>query len=468
MRRYREAVRPWSRWLRRFCIRWVLTLCICQSILQSVVGSDVPPLNTPESDLIAPVLAQTTNSSLRLAPLTQRVWCEEELLRLSAHTNTPHAEAIRRLLGGGEQPEASALAGLVLLTSEDDPRLVYRLSGVHSLSPNVDAVLVLDTTRSFLEERPILPWVYTAQLRIYTSLGEWRIGQAPLRWGGSYSGAMLISDTAPPLFHLGYRKEWYLGKRLGTWRYEQIATLFDEDGSRRYVMARRLSRDLSPRWHLSLSEAFKASKLPDGAAALVMPFYLYQYITMWRYYHGEDEWFNYLADVQVQYRWRNQRIYLDLLLDDVQAPRWLTRFRHKTPRKSGVLIGYHTPIANGGQFIAEIAHTDGNPGGGTYTYKIPQNRWRYRDAVLGHPAGTNRDMLWLRLDLPLAQSGYLALEYTNSRLANATPEVPVGKAWEAHLYWLIGEDYTLGVCWQKNIIRDEQESRWLLGIGMVF
>ncbi len=184
MRRYREAVRPWSRWLRRFCIRWALTLCICQSILQPVVGSDVLPLNTPESDLIAPVLAQTTNSSLRLAPLTQRVWCAEELLRLSAHTNTPHAEAIRRLLGGGEQPEASALAGLVLLTSEDDPRLVYRLSGVHSLSPNVDAVLVLDTTRSFLEERPILPWVYTAQLRIYTSLGEWRIGQAPLRWGG--------------------------------------------------------------------------------------------------------------------------------------------------------------------------------------------------------------------------------------------------------------------------------------------
>ncbi|GIV19733.1 MAG: hypothetical protein KatS3mg023_1484 [Armatimonadota bacterium] len=431
-------------------------------------SEDISPQNAPESDLVAHLLAHTQNISLRLAPFTQRVWSESDLLRLCAETDTPRSEAIRRLLQGDSAPQARAAAGLALWTGEREPRLAWRVSGIYSVAPQADMVFSVDTTRSLYEQRAIMPWLYTAQLRVYTSLGEWRIGQAPLRWGGGYSGAMLLSDTAPPLFHLGYRKQWHLGKRLGTWQFEQIATVFEENGSSRYVMARRFSRALSPQWEISLAEAFKANKLPAGLSAMVLPFYLYQHLLAWRVYDGKDEWFNYIADLQVQYRFAQQRVYLDLLLDDLQAPRWLTRFRYTTPRKSGVLIGYHTPLANGGQFIAEIAHTDGNPGGGTYSYKIPENRWRYRDAVLGHPAGTNRDMLWLRADIPLGEKAYLAVEYANSRLANATPEVPVGTAWTAHLYWLLGEECTLGVCWQRNTARDGQADRWLLGIGTVF
>ncbi|GIV17126.1 MAG: hypothetical protein KatS3mg022_2561 [Armatimonadota bacterium] len=267
---------------------------------------------------------------------------------------------------------------------------------------------------------------------------------------------------------MDYRQHWHLGKQLGTWRYEQMATLFDEDGSRRYVMARRLSRALSPRWQISLAEAFKANKLPAGVSALVLPFYLYQHLFTWRLYDGNDEWFNYMADVQVQYRFAQQKVYVDLLLDDLQAPRWLTRFRYTTPRKSGVLVGYHALLARGGQFIAEVAHTDGDPGGGVYNFKIPENRWRYRDAVLGHPVGTNRDMLYLRLDLPVAQQGYLAVEHINTRMANASPNTSVGKAWTVSFHWTLGESYTAGVRWQRSITRDEQLTRWIIHAGRIF
>lgn len=430
-------------------------------------SDDIVPLNAPENDLIARVL-QEQNGSLRLTPLAQRVWSESDLLRLSTRSDTMQATAIRRLLLGDGAPEARGVTGMAWLTGEEAPRLAWRLSGVYSLAPRADVVFSLDTTRSLFEQRPIMPWAYMLQLRLYTSLGEWRIGQAPLRWGGGYSGAMLLSDTPPPLLHVGYRQHWHLGKRLGTWRYEQMATLFDEDGSRRYVMARRLSRALSPRWQISLAEAFKANKLPAGLSALVLPFYLYQHLFTWRLYDGNDEWFNYMAEVQVQYRFAQQNLYVDLLLDDLQAPRWLTRFRYTTPRKSGVLVGYHTPLLDGGQFVVEVAHTDGDPGGGVYNFKIPENRWRYRDAVLGHPVGTNRDMLYLRLDLPLARRGYMAIEHINTRLANASPDASAGKTWTVSLHWLLAEGYIAGVRWQQGITRDEQPTRWTVQAGRIF
>ncbi|MCS7310158.1 MAG: hypothetical protein NZ741_08055 [Armatimonadetes bacterium] len=449
--------------------RLVCVWMLCwQACLGGASAGDIAPLHAPENDLAASILSRSMNGGLRLAPLTGRVWSYDQLRDVVSQDAGAAGDALRRLLGGGAQPRASALSGLALLSAEEQPRLAYRLSGLHSFGDRVDAMFVVDTTRSLYEQRPLLPWLHTAQLRLYTSWGEWRIGQAPVRWGGGYSGALLLSDHAPPMTHLSYRHRWHLGRRFGTWQFEQMAALFEEEGSRRYVMARRLSRDLSPRWHLSFAEAFKATKLPAGVAAPVLPFYFYQHRATWSYYNGRDEWFNYLAEVQLKYRWRGQTAYLNLLLDDIQAPRWLTRFRHQTPRKSGVLLGYHTPLARGGQLLVEIAHTDGDPGGGTYSFKIPENRWRYRDAVLGHPVGTNRDMLYARLDLPVAQQGYLAVEYVNTRMANASPEAHTGIAWNVHLCWMVGGEGTVGVRWQHDTTRDGEPSRWLVYVGKMF
>ncbi|GBC96029.1 hypothetical protein HRbin16_01829 [bacterium HR16] len=445
----------------------VYLMAVVQAVSCVARSDDIAPLNAPENDLIARVLG-AQNGSLQLAPLAQRVWSGSDLLRLSAESDTPQATAIRRLLLGDQAPKARVMTGVALLTGEEAPRLAWRLSGIYSLTSHADMVFSLDTTRSLFEQRPIMPWAYMLQLRVHTSLGEWRVGQAPLRWGGGYSGAMLLSDTPPPMLHVDYRQPWHLGRWLGTWRYEQMVALFDEDGSRRYVMARRLSRALSPRWQISLAEAFKANKLPAGLSALVLPFYLYQHLFTWRLYDGNDQWFNYMADVQVQYRFAQQRLYVDLLLDDLQAPRWLTRFRYTTPRKSGVLVGYHTPLSDGGQLVVEVAHTDGDPGGGVYNFKISENRWQYRDAVLGHPVGTNRDMLYLRLDLPLARRGYLAVEHINTRMANASPDVSTGKTWTVSFHWLLGEGYTAGVRWQQDITRDGQPTRWLMQVGRIF
>lgn len=448
--------------------KWGVLLCVAWSFLRQAVAEDIAPLSAPENALIAQVAARTEGIPLRLAPLTQRVWGEHDLPRLCAESVCPQADAVRRLLLGVDAPQARASTGFVLFTGEDSARLAGRFSGVFSLASHADAVLSIDTTRSLYEQRPLLPAVPIAQLRLYTALGEWRMGQAPIRWGGGYSGAMLLSDHAPPLPHLSYRQRWHFGKRLGTWQFEQMMTVLEEDGSRRYLMARRLSRDLSPRWHLSFAEAFKATKLPAGALAPVLPFYLYQHRAAWHYYNGRDEWFNYLAEVQLQYRWRGQKVYLDLLLDDLQAPRWLTRFRYTTPRKSGVLLGYRAPLPRGGQFVMEFAHTDGNPGGGTYSYKIPENRWRYRDAILGHPVGTNRDMLYVRLDVPVAERGYLTVEHVNTRRANATPLVPVEQRWTVHAAWMLPEGYFLGARWNQRTEAGTTRERWLLHVGKLF
>lgn len=445
----------------------LVTLTWC-AIFSVGWADDIVPLNQPENDLVGRLLSQGEKQGLLLAPLSGRLWSREHLLQLAQKGNTREATALQRLLRGHDASSTSAISAIALLTAEEEPRFVYRVSGIQSFNDKVDVVFTADTTRSLYEQRPLMPWLYTAQLRLYTSLGEWRVGQAPLRWGGGYSGAMLLSDYAPPLPHLSYRQRWHFGRQLGTWQFEQVVTRFEEDGSPRYVMARRLSRKLSDRWSLSLSEAFKANKLPDAVLAVIAPFYLYQHVTTRRYYPNRDEWFNYLADIQVQYRWREQRAYLEILLDDLQAPRWLTRYRYTTPRKSGILVGYHTPLKGGGQLVVEVIHTDGDPGGGTYSYKIPENRWRYRDAVLGHPAGTNRDMLYLRLDHPLGGRGYLALEHVNARRANATPLVSAGQGWTLLLGGVLEEGYVIVLRWSYQRWGGEQLQRTLFQIGRQF
>lgn len=428
----------------------------------SVAAQDVAPVTAPEN------LLASHAKGLHPAPLTSRVWSTEELLHLANTLPSTQADALRRLINGAEAPPVHTTTGFIFATGEDKLRLAGRVGGIISLSAHTDFVFSVDTARSLYEQRPILPWAQTAQLRFYTPLGEWRIGQAPIRWGGGYSGALLLSDNAPPLLHVDYRKQWYLGKRLGTWHFEQMAAIFEEGGSRRYVMARRLGREISPRWQISFAEAFKANKLPDGLIAVVVPFYPYQLAYTWWRYDNNDNWFNYLASIQACYRLRNQRLYLELLLDDLQAPRWLTRFRYKTPRKAGVLVGYHLSLPRSANLTVEVAHTDGNPGGGVYNFKHPDNRWVYRDAVLGHPVGTNRDMLWLRLDAPLGRQSYLAIEHVNTRMANASPDVPVSKEWTVHLYWVYAERYVAGIRWQNSRIRDDQQTRWLLQAGWLF
>jgi hypothetical protein len=427
-------------------------------------ADDIAAINAPENDFAA----QLMEGAVKLAPLTHRVWSENDLLRLSANSDAAPAIAIRRLLLGQQAPEARSVSAFSLLTAENEPRLAWRLSGVYSVGRDADLVYVADTTRSFVEQRPQMPWLYAAQLRVYTPIGEWRIGQSPIRWGGGYSGALLLSDNPPPLLHVDYRAAWYLGRLLQTWRFEQMAAIFTENGERRYLMARRLRRELSPQWEISLAEAFKASKLPYGATAFILPFYLYQYIFTWQLYDRNDDWFNYMAEVQVKYRLGDQKLYFNLLLDDIQAPRWLTRFRYTTPRKSGFLVGYQVPLRNSGQLVVEVAHTDGDPGGGVYNYKNPANRWVYRNAVLGHPTGTNRDMLWLRLDLPLTDRTYLVVEHSNTRRANATPAVPVEKAWSVQLHWMLQKEYSLGVRWQQHIAHDQHTNRWILQLGRLF
>ncbi len=427
-----------------------------------VQAGDITAINAPEN------LLSARAGALRLAPLTQRVWHTTDLLRVADNLAEERGNALRRLLLGDNADPATAVSGFVFATAEDNLRVAGRMGGIVSLSRHADFVCSIDTARSLYEQRPLLPWVDTAQIRLYTSLGEWRIGQAPLRWGGGYSGAMLLSDTAPPLAHIGYRKDWHLGKRLGTWQFEQMATTFEEGGTKRYVMARRLRRELSDRWEVSFAEAFKSSKLPDGLTAFVLPFYLYQHVSSRRYYDGKDEWFNYLADIQVRYRAGNRQVYAEMLLDDLQAPRWLTRFRYTTPRNTGVLVGFRQTLPSEGQIMVEVAHTDGAPSVGTYNYKNPLNRWRYRDAVLGHPVGTNRDMLYVRLDTPISQRANLVIEYTTTRMANAHPEVPVGKEWIIYLHQLLGESSFAGVRFQHSNSKDDSTTRWLIQIGHLF
>ncbi|MCS7208369.1 MAG: capsule assembly Wzi family protein [Fimbriimonadales bacterium] len=257
---------------------------------------------------------------------------------------------------------------------------------------------------------------YTA-LTLQTGTPRWQLGYSTLRWAGGYSGSLLVNDESPPVPHASVQLPVRI-PLLGTWRFEQFLSQFEQDGAPTWWGARRAERDFGTRWTLMVAEAFKALELPNGALSQIVPYYLYQ-----RWFSTAQRgsgWFNYLVEVGVVYKPDAQnRVYLFWLIDDLRAPTALGG-APITPRKVAVLIGARLHPAPNTRLILEWARSDGTLTGGVYDASGHTRRYAYyyKDLPLGHPIGANRIGFYARAE---HQQGrwFCALDYATLRRFHA-------------------------------------------------
>ena len=286
-------------------------------------------------------------------------------------------------------------------------KATYRVSGVYALgeqallewvwsdAPRFAPPAVVNLPEPSPEAFDTLP---LARLTFRTGEGEWQFGRAPLRWAGGYSGGLLINDSTPPI---AYGKVAFPLRipLVGEWRFEQFFAQTRQSGQTVWWGGRRFERELGRRWTLSLAEAFKALSLPDGALSQIAPYYAYQ---KWMSTAERGSgWFNYLAEVGVQYRFGEQNcLYAFWLTDDMRAPDFWGGRGASTPRKTALLIGarlYPNPPT---RVVLELVRTDGTRNGGVYGDSGHDPRYAYTldGFPMGHPFGANQIGFYGRLD----------------------------------------------------------------------
>ncbi len=278
-------------------------------------------------------------------------------------------------------------------------RGIYRLVGLFALGEQaLLEVVASDSARREGTNPAAFDTVPLARLTFRTGDGEWQLGRANLRWAGGYSGALLINDAMPPVPYARVAFPMRL-PLLGEWQFEQFFAQFEQDGQTVWWGGRRFSRSLGSRWSLSLAEAFKALRLPDGAVSQIVPYYLYQK-WMSRAEIGSG-WFNYLAEIGITYRLNEtDRLYLFWLIDDIRAPDFLGGRGANTPRKVATLVGIRIKPTPDTRLILEGVLTDGTDNGGTYgaAGHDPRYAYTYQSLPMGHPFGSNRRGLYARFE----------------------------------------------------------------------
>jgi hypothetical protein len=267
---------------------------------------------------------------------------------------------------------------------------------------------------------------------------ELSLERRPVRWGPSWSGGLLFSDSVPPLDQIR------LTKTSGRFSFEQFYGQYFEandpaapkdtaSGTRRHLAGRRLTLKPSEAWTLSAGEAIKALRLPDPLFAATLPWYVYEHdwstINSGRWLglprstaYRNSFWVNYMADLTVSYQHKSgTRLYGEYLLDDIKAPAFLGGVA-TTPQRSGLLLG-----AAGSQgplrWCVEVLDTNRR----TYLSDVFSNEWRRGDAFLGNPAGANAHQLFARADYKLRPGLALALENQQLQRRDRSQPGPTGQ-----------------------------------------
>lgn len=437
------------------CLPWLLTLGYpgfgAGTPWQGELFSDVIPATDPAYDYLATLTGTAAN--LRPRPLTFAEW-QAHLAQLPsssvqqgldhASPNLQHLMAVARWRAGltARLPKETLgytaqmfLRGFPEQTDWHTARGAYRLSGFAALSEEVLLEVALSDQRrlegDYTAEFDLLP---LARLLVRREDFQVEIGRGNLRWGSGLSGGLLVGDTTPPIhyFRFGFPLPLPL---LGNWQVEQFYSEIRENGRRHWWLGRRAWRPLGLRWSLTLNEAAKALKLPNGVLTQFLPLYLYQYWMQSQV--GHSGWFNYLAEIGLQYHGsQGEKAYLFVLADDLQAPNFLRRRRTVTPRKLGLLIGgqWQNWLLPGSRWVLEALYTDGTEDGGTYGAAGHEADYAYfyKGLPMGHPIGTNRRGLYARVEWGNAR-WWFALEGWST--APTTQQIPVvrGQRLEAEL-----------------------------------
>ncbi len=310
-----------------------------------------------------------------------------------------------------------------------------------------------------------------ARLTLQTGEFRWQIGRANLRWDGGYSGGLLVNDEIPPVPYASVQFDWRL-PYIGTWRFEQFLSQFEQDGKTVWWGARRFSRSLGTRWEVSLGEAFKALSLPDGLTSQIVPYYLYQkWLSDSRRQSG---WFNYLAEVGVQYRLNeSDRVYLFWLIDDIRAPDLLGGRGANTPRKTALLIGTRFKPTPDTRLVLELVRTDGTRDGGTYgdSGHDPRYAYSYESLSMGHPFGPNQVGFYGRLDWQ-NEEWAVAVEHLNRRRFHDFRSGERGTMWNLQVGYQVNPTSLVVLQYRSERMRDggmaDPKAGWWLWVRTQF
>lgn len=236
------------------------------------------------------------------------------------------------------------------------------------------------------------------------------IGRMYDRWGPGYVGATLLSDNAPPMDQIQLRFPFSLGAHLGrNWQYTQMASTFDENGSRKYFQARRIELSFNRHWNADFEEAVKSSRSAWLLGA-PFPFYLYKGMTL----SSLDIHSNYNFNLGLNYSsGPNLRVYSQLMVDDIKSP-----FRGHfvgfdvgeggaTPQKLAYLVGATGETRGGTGLTVEYDAADPT----AYAYQNTEAEWQEgNDNYLGLPDGPNSEEAFVRLSQRVTPKLTLALE----------------------------------------------------------
>ena len=295
----------------------------------------------------------------------------------------------------------------------DSTALTYRATGFANLTAETFAML----TFAEKEER------FFHDLRTSTSLDKafiagnnrgtsWLVGRAYQNWGPSYSGSLILSDNAPAFWQARAARDIDFGKAIGRVKVTQFASVFEDLDQKLYLIGRRYEKPLSDRWQIGLSETAKLNKMPNPLV-LAMPLYLYHYLFL----HDEDEHMNNMVGADVLYRASGgRRIYAELLIDDMTAPRLLSD-DFSRPRKIGYTIGFSLPGPrgdHGSSFRVEYISVDRLTYSASRT-DAPELAYLHDTQYIGHAIGPNSEALYLRGERVLSNRLSAVVEYLNQR-----------------------------------------------------
>jgi hypothetical protein len=336
----------------------------------------------------------------------------KHLVAILAHEFAPELESMG-LGGEGFEPSDTCMLGLARGwawdDTENDPDEHADAYGRLGLSWTVGPATRVyvsggderDYFRAGNEDYPILDQAY-ADFRRWGL--DWRVGRSQHNWGPAFTGSGLLSDSAPPLDHVGFGVDVRL-PFFGWHRVTQFMTTFREQGERRWLMGRTWEHRVSDRWRYTFGETVKMSVTPD-IPLLVLPFYGYQKLTNF----ATDDEFNVLSSFGATYRAGERwSVYGQFTVDDVTSP---FRFGHgaaERPKKMCYTAGVHYADLfgpSGLDVVVEAVRTDR----GTYSHRNPDVAYTYEGYVLGHPYGDDTKALYVRVGKRLGRKLSCVLE----------------------------------------------------------
>ncbi|MGQ9696594.1 MAG: capsule assembly Wzi family protein [Armatimonadota bacterium] len=230
---------------------------------------------------------------------------------------------------------------------------------------------------------------------------HWDIGKTYLRWGPSYSGALLLGDEAQGLPLVRAKADLKLGRMLGRWTLDQFIAGFREGGENHYLFGRRLQKDVTSRLSFAIAETMKARRMPNPSV-FVLPVLAYQ-----RIFDRDSNDLNALLEIDLRYRGPRLETYGELLIDDITAPRGFGA-GYRVRRKIGYTVGVRQPgLWHGGRSDLRIEYVSIDRE--TYLHRNFAVSYYRQGRILGHPLGPNGRGLLVRVDRRLGRRSELVL-----------------------------------------------------------